>query len=297
MRIRSHLLKRAAALLAAAVIPALGAIAAAAPAHAAGPALSIDKQICLNTMIERCSNVIASNWASTATIPAGQPVFYLITIKNLSAGPVTSVKVTDLKAPTCALDFGNGSSIKQGDSSIYICKSAPAANTTAVTAVTGAATVQARTIPGAPIGTAASPATTAVHMPASVTDFGPAGKITLTADTCINTLIGQCALADDSAHAATATIPHGYKAQFRVKIANIGVTTTTGATITATASAACEAIAPFTLAPGATKVVRCASTTNPGTAGITNVVQAKGASAGAPIASNAASSQAFTLAA
>ncbi|MGY0233081.1 DUF7617 domain-containing protein [Longispora urticae] len=207
--------------------------------------LTILKEVCTSTTPADCQSPTGP-WAAAGTGPVGSTAYWRITATNTGTLTLTGVTLADPGQPACATAAGTFDLAGGASKQVY-CSTANVTDNTTNT-VTGTFTP-----PGSqtPVTTPPSSATYSVF------------ALVLNKEVCTSATASDCGTGGAGPWAKETTVPVGTAAYWRITVTNTGKVQLTGITVTdateATCQTAADAVGPFTLAAGASRVFHCST--------------------------------------
>jgi hypothetical protein len=180
-------------------------------------------------------------WAGTATVPAGRSAYWRITATNTGSLDLAGITLTDDTQPSCAEAAGEFGLVAGATTQFY-CSTPDLAKgmTNTVTATFTPPDFPQVTTP---------PATATVSV----------SNLTVRKEVCRSARRPDCTTGGAGPWAATAAIPTGFTAYWRITVANTGEVDLIGITLADEVQSACGDATGFDLASGASRTFYCAT--------------------------------------
>jgi len=221
--------------------------------------LVVMKEVCGSRTAADCVAGGIGPWAKTATVPTGGTAYWRITVDNTGEVDLTGITLTDEAEASC-VDNAGALDLAVGASTQVFCSTSGITDSTTNTAAA------AYLPPGVPVDTAP------VLTPPDSATANTTGLV-VTKEACRSADAADCAAGGDGPWAATATVPAGRSAYWRITATNTGSLDLVGITMTDDAQPSCaDAAGAFDLLAGATTQFYCS--TPQLAAGMTNAVTA-----------------------
>ncbi|HEY3606322.1 MAG TPA: hypothetical protein VGL06_02430, partial [Pseudonocardiaceae bacterium] len=222
------------------------------------PTLTLTKEVCQSTDPAQCASTGAGPWGKSTTIPAGSTAYWRITVTNPSTVDIGNATVDDPAEPGCVSAAGTFT-VPASQSVQFYCSTV---NVTVADTNTATALFVP---PGAPPDT--RPLRSAPDS-ATVDVYG----LTITKEVCQSLNPADCGTGGTGPWAASATVPSGSTAYWRITVTDTGSVPVTGVVLNDPAEPSCTLAATVVRPAAAAQTVYCATPNV--TSSMTNTVTA-----------------------